>query len=122
MVKRGVVCLFAWLVPGGGHVLLKKWGRGVTFFAVVMLLFSLGLAMEGQLFGWPQEKHLFPFLKFLADASVGFPYLIGVFGGWGEGDIHSFSYEYGNSFLYTAGLLNMLLILDAFDIAQGRKP
>ncbi len=102
--------------------MLKKWGKGVTFFAVVMLLFCLGLAMKGQLFGWPQEKHLFPFLKFLADASVGFPYLIGVFNGWGEGQIDSFSYEYGNSFLYTAGLLNMLLILDAFDIAEGRKP
>ena len=84
-----------------------------------MLLFLSGLAMEGRLFGW--MPGLFGFLRFFADVSVGFPYLLGVFGGWGEGNIHSFSYEYGNTFLYTAGLINMLLVLDAFDIAQGRK-
>ena len=84
-----------------------------------MMLFVSGLMMEGQLFGW--MPGLFGFLKFFADASVGFPYLLSVFNGWGEGNIHSFSYEYGNTFLYTAGLINMLLVLDAFDVAQGRK-
>ncbi len=41
--------------------------------------------------------------------------------GWGEGDVTSYAYEYGNTFLFTAGLLNMLLVVDAFDISQGRK-
>jgi hypothetical protein len=31
------------------------------------------------------------------------------------------TYEYGSTYLLTAGLMNMLLILDAFDIASGRK-
>ena len=102
--------------------MLKKWADGLTFLAIVMLLFSIGLVMEGQLFGWPQEKALFPVLKFFADASAGSPYLLSILTGWGEGDVRSFSYEYGNTFLYTAGLINMLVILDAFDIASGRKP
>ncbi len=31
------------------------------------------------------------------------------------------TYEYGNAFLIVAGLLNMLVVLDAWDIAVGRK-
>ena len=32
------------------------------------------------------------------------------------------TFEYGNTFLLIAGLLNYLVMLDAFDIAAGRKP
>ena len=63
----------------------------------------------------------FGVLRFFADAAVGVPYLLASALGWGEGRIESIGYEYGNTFLYTAGLVNMLVILDAFDIAQGRK-
>ncbi len=40
---------------------------------------------------------------------------------WGEGNVTNYGYEYGNTFLFTAGLLNMLIVVDAFDIARGRK-
>lgn len=119
MWKTGMACVAAWLIPGGGHLLLFKWLRGALFFGIVMLLFGLGLSLKGQLFGL--APGFFGALKFFANVSTGLPYLLGVSAGWGQGDIQSFSYEYGNTFLFTAGLINMLLVLDAFDIAQGRK-
>lgn len=118
-MATGMICFMAWLVPGGGHLLLRKWGRGLIFLFLVTLLFFTGLTLQGQLFGW--APGLFGFLKFFANASLGFLYLLGSFTGWGEGDLRAATYEYGNTFLYTAGLLNMLIIVDAFDIAVGRK-
>lgn len=121
LVPRTILlCLVAWLVPGGGHLLLGKWGRAGLFFFVVIALFGLGLSMDGRLFGL--TAGFFGFLKFFADLSVGLPYLVGKWVGWGVGDIHSFGYEYGNTYIYTAGLLNMLVVLDTFDIAERRRP
>ena len=85
----------------------------------MILLFVLGVAMDGRLF--PLESGFFGLLRFVADGAIGLPYLLAKLLGWGAGDIRSLGYEYGNTFLYTAGLVNMLLILDVFDIAQGRK-
>ena len=113
------LCMAAWLFPGSGHLLQGRWARGSLFFAVVMMLFALGLSMDGRLFGW--GPGFFGKLKFIADLSIGLPYLLGKWVGWGAGDIHSFGYEYGNTFLIVAGLLNLLVVLDAGDIARGRK-
>jgi hypothetical protein len=35
--------------------------------------------------------------------------------------MRSVTYEYGSTFLLAAGLMNILLILDVFDISTGRK-
>jgi len=89
------------------------------FFGVVLILFFLGLYMDGRLFS--MESGFFGILRFFADAAIGIPYLVGKALGWGQGNIRDFGYEYGNTYLYTAGLMNMLLVLDAFDISQGRR-
>ena len=41
--------------------------------------------------------------------------------GLGVGDPTAYTYDYANVFMYVAGLLNMLVIVDVFDIAMGRK-
>jgi hypothetical protein len=119
MSRTTVACLFAWLIPGGGHLFLKKRARAAVFFTVVTALFAFGLYMDGKLFSL--ESGFFGLLRFVADAAVGLPYILGKLLGWGQGNIRSFGYEYGNTYLYTAGLVNMLLILDTYDIARGRK-
>lgn len=119
MSKSVWLCVAAWLVPGAGHLLLKKWGRGLGFFGVVMVLFCCGLAMEGRLFGL--TPGFFGILKFFADMGVGLPYFLGKMMGLGAGDVTSYGYEYGNTFLFTSGLLNMLIVVDVFDITLGRK-
>ena len=115
-----LACILAWVVPGAGHFFLRRWVRGAIFFVSVVALFLIGLALDGKLFG-AEFTDLFSVLKFIDNAAIGVLYFAGRAMDKGIGDLTSLSYEYGNTFLYTAGLLNMLLILDAFDVAQGRK-
>jgi hypothetical protein len=56
-----------------------------------------------------------------ANLGTGLPYLAASFLGLGKGVVTAASYEYGNTFLITTGLLNMLVVLDAWDIALGRR-
>jgi hypothetical protein len=114
-----LTCVVAWLIPGGGHLMLGKWKRAILFFVGVILLFVLGLYQQGVLFGL--TPGFFGLLKFYADLCIGLPYFLGRLFDWGAGDIRAYGYEYGNTYLYTAGLLNSLLVLDVFDIATGRK-
>lgn len=119
MLQTGLACAAAWLIPGGGHFFLGKTGRGALFLLVILFLFGMGLTMDGELFRF--QPGFFGVLKFFADAATGLPYFLGRLLGWGGGNIRAFGYEYGNTYLYTAGLLNMLLVVDTFDIARGRK-
>jgi len=119
MVRTVTACVLAWLVPGGGHIFLNRWKRGLVFLAVILCLFALGLFMDGRLFGL--TPGFFGVLKFMAGLAIGLPYLAVQFIGLGDGQITALGYEYGNTYLYSAGLLNMLLVVDAFDIALGRK-
>jgi hypothetical protein len=115
------ICSGAWLIPGLGHVLLGRWVRGLIFTACVIVMFVMGLAMNGKLYGTEFEIPLQIF-ALIANLGAGLPYLIAKYLGLGIGVMTSESYDYGTTFLWVAGLLNMLIVLDAFDIARGRKP
>jgi hypothetical protein len=52
---------------------------------------------------------------------VGLPYVLARAMGYGGGNVIAVTYEYGNTFLIVAGLLNTLVVIDAFDISKGRK-
>jgi hypothetical protein len=114
-------CLAGIVVPGFGHLVLRKWDRAVVFLGSIGVMFALGLYLNGRLFG-PDFSDLFSTLKFIADAGSGSFYWLGRFKGLGAGDPAAYAYDYGNVFIYSAGLLNMLVVVDIFDIAQGRKP
>ena len=120
-VAAVAICSGAWLVPGLGHVLLGRWIRGLIFTACVVVMFIMGLAMNGKLYGTEFEIPLQIF-ALIANLGTGLPYLIAKYMGFGLGVMTSESYDYGTTFLWVAGLLNFLIVLDAFDIAQGRKP
>jgi hypothetical protein len=115
------ICVGGWLVPGFAHILIGRWIRGLIFAASVLLMFSLGLAMHGKLydlqFGEPLQ-----FFAFVANIGAGIPYWIAGRLGYGLGTMTWPSYDYGTTYLWVCGLLNYLIVLDAFDIAQGRKP
>ena len=111
----------AWLIPGVGHILLGRWIRGLIFMACVVAMFVMGLAMNGKLYGTEFEIPLQIF-ALIANLGAGLPYLVAKYMGLGIGVMTSESYDYGTTFLWVAGLLNFLIVLDAFDIARGRKP
>lgn len=115
------ICSGGWLVPGLSHILLGKWIRGLIFAACVFGMFVLGLSMHGRLFDLMIEEPLQIF-AFIANIGVGLPYLVAQKLDIGAGSMTAVTYEYGTTYLWVAGLLNYLIVLDAFDIAQGRKP
>jgi hypothetical protein len=121
MIKAISACAAAALVPGLGHALLQKWDRAVIFLCSIGLMFAIGLQFQGRLFG-PDFADLFSTLKFIAEAGSGLLYWLCWFRGIGAGEASAYTYDFANIFIYVAGLLNMLVVVDAFDIAMGRKP
>jgi len=115
-----LVCLLAWAIPGAAHVWLGRRQKGAVFFIVLGLMFSIGLALHGRIFPFEFSEPLVA-LAALADIGVGVPWMLARVAGAGAGLVTATTYEYGNTFLIVAGLLNFLVILDAFDIAMGRK-
>lgn len=116
-------CLFAWLIPGGGHFYLRRGGKGTVFLCAILALFFLGAAMDARLtvyFGWDE---IFETLRTCAQFFVGTPCFLARALGYGleRGLVKSINNEYGTTFTQVAGLLNILVILDARDTALGRK-
>ncbi len=113
-------CVGGAFIPGLGHALLGKWDRAVIFFGSITIMLALGIQLQGRLFN-PDFGDFFSSLKFIADAGSGLLYWIPWLRGLGTGDPTAYTYDYANIFIYVAGLLNMLVVVDAFDIAMGRK-
>ena len=110
----------AWLVPGAAHLMLGQVRKGVVFFAALMALFIFGLTFRGQLVPVQLGEPL-ALLMALAEWGIGVPRLLAPLLGFGAGQVTAATYEYGNTFLISAGLLNALVALDAGDVAAGRK-
>jgi hypothetical protein len=121
MAATIAICSGGWLIPGFAHVLIGRRIRGLIFFACVLLMFALGLAMHGKLYDLDFDEPLHVF-AFIANVGVGVPYWVAGRFDAGIGTMNWPSYDYGTTYLWVCGLLNYLIILDAFDIAQGRKP
>jgi hypothetical protein len=115
-----VTSIAAWLVPGAGHLWLGQTRKGVVFLIAIPLMFATGLWLDGRLFPFEPTQ---PLVALSAFASIGngLPYFLAAALGLGKGVVTSATYDYGNTFLTVAGLLNMLVVLDAYDIALGRK-
>ena len=115
-----LVCALAWALPGAGHLLLGRRRTGLILLAALPLMFAAGLWLEGRLFPFDPGQPLV-LLMALADLGIGAPYLVAAALGLGDGRVVAVTYEYGNTYLIVAGLLNLLVVLDAGDIARGRK-
>ena len=122
MNKRSIVAMIlAYVLPGAGHFYLGYRARAAIFFAIIVLLFVIGLSIDGSLYSLQDSGGAM--LKILASfGSMGAGALYFVARALGpHGDIRSLTFEYGTTFTLTAGLMNLLLVLDCFDIAEGRK-
>jgi hypothetical protein len=94
--------------------------KGLIFLIALPLMFAYGIWLEGRVFPFELSQPLVALAAF-ADVGMGVPYLVSKAIGVGAGRAVAATFEYGNAFLIVSGLLNMLVILDVFDIAQGRK-
>jgi hypothetical protein len=122
--KWAPAVLLAWLVPGGGHFLLKRPARGAILAASVVIVFLLGLMMRGTLFqpeGGDLLTTVIYYGGFIGDVLAGILYFLTVWLGYSQPDMAGHVHDYGTKFLVAAGLLNLLAIVDAYEIATGRK-
>jgi hypothetical protein len=114
----------SWLIPGGGHLLLKRTGRGILLMAAITSMFVCGLMMRGTMFQ-PETGDLLTTLintgGFVADLFSGILYMMSQWLGYAQPDMAGAVHDYGTKFLVTAGLLNILAMVDTFEIAVRRK-
>lgn len=115
----------AWLLPGGGHFYLKHWNRGALLLFAIGGMFVCGLLMRGRMFE-PESGDLFTTVVnwggYLADLATGSLYFLATWLGYKQELMAAAVADYGSKFLVCAGLLNILAIIDAFEISVGEKP
>lgn len=115
-----LTCLLAWAFPGAGHFLQGQPGKALVFGVTIAPMFLIGLWLGGRLFPFAGAE---PLVLLAAGAQwmTGGLRVVAAVAGAGAGDVVAAAYEYGNTFLITAGLLNTLVVFDAWDVATGRK-
>lgn len=118
--KAWGVAIAGWLLPGLGHALQKMWGRAAVVFVTVGLLVVAGASMRGNLFT-THGSDAFDALGYVADMGTGCFYFLARTLEKNGADVSHAGGDYGTRFLATAGVLNLLAALHAFEAARGRK-
>jgi TM2 domain-containing membrane protein YozV len=122
--RRGAVVpavILAWLLPGAGHLYLRRTTKGLVLLITILGLFSMGVFWQARLAPYLGLDDLLAFLRSIAQMAMGLPYFVARSLGFEAGLVTAPSHEYGNTFTEVSGLLNILVILDAYDTAVGRK-
>jgi len=143
-LRRIVIALAAgWAVPGLGHVVIGRFRRGMIFSAIILVCFALGLLHDGSLSLRDREQPFLSTLQVIANAGVGIPDVLARWSVYGETvyalprDASLPTYEsrsrilrhrarsslslYGTAYLWTAGLMNLLLLFDVWDLGLKRR-
>ena len=120
-----LILILAWLVPGAGHFLLGRRGRGAILCAVVLLTFAVGILMRGPMFQLSASgdvlSRLIQYGGFIGDVAAGLLYFLAVWLGYAPPDQAGHNADYGSKFIVAAGLLNILAMVDAYEIATHQK-
>jgi len=140
--RTAVALVAGWLVPGAGHAVLGRVRRGVLFFVLIMGSFGLGLAHDGRLALYAPREGFLTALQLVANLGVGPADAFARMSVYGEAvyalpDQYAQAYKplietfrarqrsavsaYGTAYLWSAGLMNLLLLMDVWDIAKRRK-
>lgn len=120
LAKTLLALAAALALPGAGHFVLGRRVRAGLFLVLVLVSLSVGLYLEGKLFA-PVPGQPLSYLGTFGAMGMGLLYFILRFVTGYEGTVEGAGYEYGTAFLITAGLMNLLLLLDVWDLAAGGK-
>ena len=135
-IKGILAMILGWAVPGLGHAIQKRYVRALLIFVSIFAMTGIGLAMGGKIYPVYLEKprtvldvffYLFKkenpltILAFFADIGNGLFYVLARVLGRGGGALERATFEFGTAYIAGAGLLNLLVALDAYDIGAGKK-
>lgn len=109
-----------WLIPGAGHLIQKRWIRGLLILVSIFAMFFIGLAMQGRVYA-PNSGDILDMLGFIGDLGAGALYIITRVNDWGQGAIQRATADYGTKYIIVAGLLNLIAAVDAYHIAIKKK-
>lgn len=119
-IRSWAFAVAGWIVPGLGHALQKMWGRAFVVFTAVGLLVFTGASLKGNVFT-SNGGDAFDTLGYIADMGTGcFYFFARILENTGA-DVSRAQGDYGTRFLATAGVLNILAALHAYEAARGRK-
>jgi len=112
--------VIGWIIPGAGHLIQRRWIRGLLLMMSILAMFELGLAMNGKVYQ-PNTGDLLDILGFVGDLGAGGLYLLARMMNWGNNPIAVAVADYGTKFIVVSGLLNVMAMVDAYHIAIGKK-
>jgi hypothetical protein len=115
-----MVLIAGWLLPGAGHLMLRKWIRGSLLMVSIIAMFILGLALKGKIYS-PNTGDLLDILNFAGDLGNGLLYILARIFDLGQAAVQVATADYGTKFIVVAGLLNIISAVDAHSLATGRK-
>ncbi len=108
-----------WLVPGAGHFLIRKWGRGALLAAAIVGMFAMGVAMQGKVYSGAHD--ILDMLRLAGELGTGLLYIVCRVFGLGADQVQTTASDYGTTFIVVAGLLNVIAAVDAHNLRTGRK-
>ena len=115
-----LVLIAGWLIPGAGHLMLRKWVRGSLLLLSIVTMFVIGLALKGKIYS-PNTGDLLDILNFAGDLGTGLLYFVARMFDLGQVTVQVATADYGTKFMVVAGLLNVIAAVDAHSLATGRK-
>jgi hypothetical protein len=110
-----------WLIPGAGHLIQKRWIRGLLLMGSIVIMFVIGIAMQGRVYR-PNGGDILDILGFVGDVGAGGLYILTRAMDLGQGAVAHATADYGTKFIIVAGLLKFISADDAYHIAIGKKP
>ena len=119
-----VPVLLTWIAPGSGYFFLKSNSRGAFMGGICLLMFLLGLLMRGAFFDRQTGDLLTTVIYcggWLGNLANGSLYLLAQALGYKAPDTAGHVVDYGTKFLIGSGLINVLAMIDVFEIATGKK-
>jgi hypothetical protein len=113
--------ILGWIIPGAGHIFLKRYVRGLLLLISIFSMFFIGLGMNGRIYK-PNGGDILDILGFVGDVGAGGLYFLARIMDWGNALAANAAADYGKTFIIVAGLLNFIAAADAHHIALGKKP
>lgn len=116
-----LAAVLAWLLPGAGHFYLGRRGRALYFLALFAVALTIGLTLDGDIHRHLPSQPIISSMWAVGAMGMGLPYAVLRFIVDYQGNVTAAGYEYGSAFILTAGLMNLILVLDAWDVSRGQK-